>query len=438
MWSVSGTVLSRAISLLSSIATARYLGRAGFGEFGAVVNTMAVFLAAASLGLGFTAMKYVAELRSREPERAVRIVRLTVEASIGTGLVAAGILVILAPRIAGRIFGSPGLAGALRASAPGLLLSCLSGAQSGALAGFGAFQAIAVGNVLGAALGLPFIIWGAARWGVTGAVWGSAVPLVANCAVAWYVLRRLTQALAPDGRSVPARSEWPLFWRFSLPAVLSSGLVPLVSWITSAMLVNQPNGYAEMGVWNAANQWFTALLFLPTALAQVILPVLSERLGEGDRSRARRVLLAATAVNATLALAPAAIGAAGATLIMGLYGESFLPGAPTLALSLVAAALVAVQTPCAQVIEASGRMWLRLSVNAVWTAIVIGSTWRLLGSGAFGLSVSRAIGYLGIGVLLVVVAWSQVGREPRRTTPVQLTNAYRRSDLDSSSSASGP
>jgi hypothetical protein len=36
-----------------------------------------------------------------------------------------------------------------------------------------------------------------------------------------------------------------------------------VVWGCSAMLANQPRGYAELGVYNAANQWQQAIQFLP-------------------------------------------------------------------------------------------------------------------------------------------------------------------------------
>jgi len=411
-WSIGGTIVSRAISLLSSIATARYLGKSGFGEFGAVVNTMGLFLAAASLGLGMTAMKYVAELRCGDPERAARIVRLTSWASWGTGALASAALAAAAPWLASAALGAPALTKPLRASAVGLLLSSVIGAQSGALAGFGAFRAMALANVLGAVVGLPIIVLGAARWGVIGAVWGTTVGLAATCLIAGIALQRLASGLAPGRSRTPSRAEWGLFWRFSVPAFLSSALVPLVTWITAAMLVNQPDGYGEMGIWNAANQWFTALLFLPTALAQVVLPALSERLGAGDRTRATQLLGAATAVNAGLPLVPAAAGIAASPLIMGLYGQGFRAGWPALAVSVGAAALVAVQTPWAQIIEASGRMWLRFSVNVGWALTSLLLTWGLLARGALGLTIARLIAYLAIGAVLLVLAVAETRRPP--------------------------
>jgi hypothetical protein len=39
------------------------------------------------------------------------------------------------------------------------------------------------------------------------------------------------------------------------------------------MVVNQPGGYAEMGVFSAARQWRTAIGFIPGVLAQFALPL---------------------------------------------------------------------------------------------------------------------------------------------------------------------
>jgi len=404
LWSIGGTVASRAISLVASIATARILGKDGFGEFGIVVNTMGLFLAAASLGLGLTAMKYVAVFRHQDPARAARIASLTVMVSAVAGLVAALALAGSASWMATRVLGAPGLEGALRASALGLLFSSVSGAQAGALAGFGAFRAIAASSVLGAVIGLPFIVAGAARFGVEGAVWGTSISLAVGCAVAGVAQRRIAGVLAAGQTGSPTHADWSLFWRFSLPAFLSSGATPLVSWITAAMLVNRPQGYAEMGLWNAANQWFTSLLFLPTALAQVVLPALAERLSLGDRSRAGRLLLAATGVNAALALVPAAAGIAASAVIMGLYGESFREGWGALAVSLGAAALFALQAPSAQLVEAAGHMWARLAITLFWSAVVVGMTVLFLDNGASGLAWARAVGYAASGVCLGVAA----------------------------------
>jgi len=50
---------------------------------------------------------------------------------------------------------------------------------------------------------------------------------------------------------------------FSVPAFLSSAMTIPVTWISNAMLIRSPGGYAEMGIYNAANQMRTAATYIP-------------------------------------------------------------------------------------------------------------------------------------------------------------------------------
>ena len=67
-WSLVGTVLSRALSVVSSILVARMLGKVGMGELGMIQSTVGIFSAFAGLGMGVTATKFVAENRTRDPQ----------------------------------------------------------------------------------------------------------------------------------------------------------------------------------------------------------------------------------------------------------------------------------------------------------------------------------------------------------------------------------
>src|SRR6266496_383991 len=69
-WSGIGAVISRALSLLASVVTARVIGREMFGEFGIIQSTLCMFGTFAEFGMGLTANKYVAEYRKRSPVRA--------------------------------------------------------------------------------------------------------------------------------------------------------------------------------------------------------------------------------------------------------------------------------------------------------------------------------------------------------------------------------
>ena len=71
-WSLLGTTLSKGCSTLSWIIVGRLLGKENFGELNMVQSTVGLFGAAAGLGMGMAAAKYVAEYKKTDPDRAGR------------------------------------------------------------------------------------------------------------------------------------------------------------------------------------------------------------------------------------------------------------------------------------------------------------------------------------------------------------------------------
>src|SRR5262245_42123812 len=146
-----------------------------------------------------------------------------------------------------------------------MVFSAINGAQTGALAGFEDFKTIARINLFAGLLAFPLTVTGVWLGGSPGAVWGLAASQGVNCVLNHSALRAAgRRAGVPIGWKT-CGTEWPVLWRFSLPAMLCSVLVVPVNWVGMAWLANQANGYAEMGVFNAANQWRTAILFVPHA-----------------------------------------------------------------------------------------------------------------------------------------------------------------------------
>ncbi len=200
------------------------------------------------------------------------------------------------------------------------------------------------------------------------------------------------------------RRELPVLWRFSLPAVLAGSLVGPVDWICSALLVNQPDGYGEMGIYSAANQWYAMLLFLPSLLGGVVLPVLSERLGQKETNQSMKTMVLAIKANALLVLPLVLLASIASPYIMGLYGEGFRNGWPTLVVILLTTGLVAVQTPVGQIIAASGKMWIGFAMNMGWAIIFVLGTLLPVDNGALGLAGARAVGYVFHTVWVYVFA----------------------------------
>jgi O-antigen/teichoic acid export membrane protein len=393
-WSMAGAVISRGLMLIASIVVARLLGKNGFGELGMIQTTVGMFGVFAGFGLGTTATKYVAEFRQTEPERAGRIIGLSGLVAMGTGgLMALGLLVF-APWLAEHTINAPHLTGVLRIGALILFINALNGAQTGALSGFEAFKSIAYVNLFIGLLSFPILIAGAYFGGLTGAVWALAINLCFN-----WLLNHIALRIEARRCKVPftlrhCSHELPILWRFSLPAVLASSLVGPVNWLCATFLVNQPDGYGEMGIFNAANQWYAMLMFLPGLLGGVVLPVLSERLGQKDTNQSMKAMVFSIKANALFVMPLVVLAGIASPYIMSLYGAGFRDGWPTLVVVLLTAGLLAVQTPVGQIIAASGKMWIGFVMNLGWALTFIIATLLLVEKGSLGLASARACSYV--------------------------------------------
>ncbi|MFC1512087.1 oligosaccharide flippase family protein [Candidatus Latescibacterota bacterium] len=393
-WTFSGTIISRGMSMIASILVARMLGIEGYGEWGIINSTIGLFGVFAGFSLGLTATKYVAEFRQSDPDRAGRIIGLSILFSMVTGgLIALG-LFIFAPLLAEHTINAPHLTAVLRISALILYISALNGAQRGSLAGFEAFRTIAYVNILVGLISFPLLVGGTYFGGLTGAVWALTINLGVNWLLNHIALRKESRRYKVPFTFRNCFQEWPILWKFSFPAVLSGTMVGPVNWICSALLVNQPEGYSEMGMFSVANQWYTMALLLPGLLGSVILPVLSERLGQNEKNQSMKTMVLGIKVNSLLVLPLVLLVSIASPFVMGLYGEGFRRGWSTLVIVLITAGLLAVQTPVGQIIAASGKMWIGFAMNSGWALTFILSTLLLIDLGSLGLASARAIAYI--------------------------------------------
>jgi O-antigen/teichoic acid export membrane protein len=175
-------------------------------------------------------------------------------------------------------------------------------------------------------------------------------------------------------------------------------LVNPVNWACTAMLAVQPRGWEHVGALNAANQWFGALLWLPYLIAQSVMPILSERIGANDTARSAKVVIASVKITVLMTLPFVIGGSLVSKYIMAAYGREFVGDWPTLVVSLVTCAVVAVQVPVGNLVAASGRMWDGLGMNLLWAVVFLTATWFALDWGVLGLVTARLVAYVAQGV----------------------------------------
>lgn len=395
-WSFIGGAGSRAFTLATTIIIARLLGREGYGEIGMVQSTLGTFGILAGFGLGSTATKYIAEYRSRNPEKAGRILNLTIAVSlISGGMIMLGFLAV-SPWLAAQTLNRPALTPLLRAGALLLFISTLEGVQSAALSGFESFRAITKINIwqglAAPAITIPCVIF----YGVQGAI----AAFTLNAALG-LILSSVSLKRACEANKIPCRytnSVWeeaPIIWKFAVPGMMSSLFFIPATWITNIILANQPDGYAELGLFNAAHQWRMVIIFLPAVLMSAMLPVLAETHGRENRSDFRKTLTLNLRATWVVSLPLTVVVVIAGKHLAALFGKQFLGSAPIISVLMISCFLYVVNTTIGFALVGSGRMWIGTMMNFVWALMLVMSSLILVPHlGGLGMAYAYLLSYL--------------------------------------------
>jgi O-antigen/teichoic acid export membrane protein len=335
----------------------------------------------------------VAEFYQKDPERAGRIISLSNLFSWITGAVMTIALFLFANDIAAHALAAPYLGHQLRVASLLLLLGSITGAQVGTLYGFEAFRIIAKINVITGITSILAIVIGTWLFGLDGAVWGTIVSRLTTYLAGRAALRRVTSSHGLPNKNPNCLREISLIWHFGVPAMMGGVMVGPVIWITNAFVVNQPNGYAEMGIFNAANQLRQLILFFPTTLASVALPMLSNLQGMGSSRNYRKLFWANLGLSAGSAIVIALPIALFAPWVMAGFGASFRVGSSVLVLLCMAAVLTATLDGVGQSIASEGRMWFGFVLNLIWAAVMLIASYALRSHGAIGLGIATLLAY---------------------------------------------
>jgi len=392
-WSLAGTIISRGLNLLSSVIVARFLGKVGFGELGMLQSTVGMFGVFAGLGLGMTATKYVAEFREKDKPKTGRIIALSSQVAFITGGLTTLVLLIIAPWLATHTLSAPHLAHPLRIAVGLLFFGAINGAQTGALAGFEAFKTIAQINLIAGLISFPLVVIGVKLGGLNGVVWGLVISMVFNYLLNHFAIKRECEKNGIIVDYQNSRQEVSVLWKFSVPAFLSSAMVGPVTWLCNTMLVNQPNGYAEMGIFNAANQWRNALLYIPGVLTMPAITLMSSSIGANQISTTQKIYLKTTLLNGILLLPVVILLSIYSPWVMKAYGQEFTSGWQVMILLMGVTLLLGIMSPTGNLIISAGKMWLGFLMNSGWAIVLILSTYYLVHLGAKGLALAYLIAY---------------------------------------------
>jgi len=362
-WNFVGVVCNQGSTFLVNVLLAHVLGLKVFGEYAMVQSTTAAAGLLAQMATGYTATKYVAELRSTDPVRTGRVLGLLGLAAVGTATLTALILLVSSPWLAAHLLRHELLTQALVVASVAVFFIGLSGFLMGALAGLEEYRTLGLTGVASGAIYVILCVAGARVAGLTGAVAGVALSGALQCALLWQAVRRQSRRHGIAIRLQNLEKEAGIILRFAVPAALSGFIAMPAVWVSNAFLARQDDGFALLALFSASNSFRIIVLFLPNIVNNVSMSLLNNQWGLRDDRRYRRVFW----VNLALMLAIVCLGAA-AVAILGRwlllwFGPEFGRGYTILLILMAVTLPESAATALYQVVQSRERLWW--SVTAV-------------------------------------------------------------------------
>jgi len=193
--------------------------------------------------------------------------------------------------------------------------------------------------------------------GLEGAVAGLLAGAVGQWALLGTAIRGEARRQGIPMTAEGATSEARVIYRFALPQALSGLSMVSAQWLAQAILARSA-GYAQVGLFGAANTLRILVVFVPNILNNVSVSLLSHEKGRGDRRRYRKLFWTNLALTAGVALAAALGVLLFGPRLLGIFGKDFAEGRPVLNLLAVAGVCEALAVALHQVIVSREKIWL--------------------------------------------------------------------------------
>ena len=319
-WAVFGNVVLKGLGLLGGIIVARFLGKNAFGEFGIIKNTLMSIAVFSTFGLGYTATKYIAEFSKKRKGYTNQIIENSIKITFGFSGVMALFLFFGADYIANEILDNSKLSLILKYTSIWVIFNAYNTTQIGVLSGFGVFKSMAKINF---SIGvITFVATSVLTYFylLTGALIALVFSQIINCIFNYILLKRVRAKKDVQKKVYLEELSLAALLKFSLPIALQEGVFSVSNWLLSLIIIKYAS-YGELGVYSAAIQWSTIVIFIPAILRNVVLSHLSST--NHDSKEHHKVLNVLLVFNFIVVFIPCILIYIMSGYIASIYGNSF-------------------------------------------------------------------------------------------------------------------
>lgn len=405
-WAIFGNVLSKGLSLLAGIIVARFLGKEIYGEYGMIKNTIISISIFSTFGLAFTATKYVAENKNKNKG----VLDIIIQYSRNVTLIISGIMALLlfvgADYIAEITLKAPHLGMPLRLVAVWIVFNAVTYTQVGILSGFNVFREMTRINFYIGVVTLLLSILFVYFWQLTGGLLALLFAQILNCYLNYQLINKVKPKYDTvadvDIHSVKLLKKELL--KYSFPVALQEGVYSISSWLVSWILILF-SGYNELGMYSAALQWSTIVLFIPGILRNVLLSHFAET--ADNKVRFDKILRMTIGVNLVSVLIPCFVIFILSDFISSFYGNTFNGLSHVINLAILAVIPMSLTNVYIQAFLSKGKNWLVFVLKAITFALTLVLSYifiqmELTSSGAVSVCVASLISNIIYLILLML------------------------------------
>lgn len=421
-WTIAGTLFRQVASFAVGIYVARILGIAEFGKLAVLQSSVLMVTGFAQAGIGLSATRHIATLRSTDQGRTGSIIGFTLSFACITALAVCTLLLLFSGAAESALLPGTSLAGALQLSGVWILFELVSLVQLRILAGLEAFRGSATVNLWQSVSLIPFAVVGAQSAGLQGTVLAMAAVSLLSCLVGQYVLENECSRF---GITIRYRNSWRErgILRMSSMVWLSSIAMNITNWLVGILLARQPGGIYQFGLFSAAGRFQNILLFLPMRIFEVSIPVLSNLQAEGDQKGFRKSIMYSASVTFAFSAVGALVMILCADRLMSWYGADFAAGTSVLKYVSLLCLVSSVWTVASAALWAAEKSTEMVLLDLLRGGILIGICAAGLVSTAAGLAWAQIASYLVAVVMLLWVLcrylkkpWGATGAAGRDST----------------------
>ena len=370
-WAVFGNGLGNFLLLVAGIIIARLLGKDLYGEYGMVKTTMFHIASFSTLGLGFTSTKYIADAISNSPNKLREIIKTSIGTTLGFSTFLCILLFVFAGTLADYI-NEPQAASAFRALGIIVVLRAINTISAGVLAGYKSFKAIGINSVISGCVLLIFSSILTYKFGLVGSFIALSLSQLVNALLNFVTVVKYFKLAEINDIGESVSKEMLLF---TVPVAIQEFSYMLATW-GGTMILTKYASLGEVGLWTAASQWYTIILFVPNLLLNVILSYLSGV--SKDRNSHSRMLKKMLLINFVCSFIPFIIVYTLAGFISSFYGATFVGLKEVIRVVTISTVLSCLSNVFHSSLLSEGRNWLLLTFRVSRDLFMIVALWLVL------------------------------------------------------------